>query len=83
MFVLPESAGTVEVCAVLLDGELERDVIVTLSTSDGSAIGKCIIMYICCYIPTNEMLLSGKQGNKMDLVVCQWASIAEHTMLAL
>ena len=35
-----EDAGTAEVCVRVLDGELNREVIVTLSTSDGTAIGE-------------------------------------------
>ena len=35
-----EDDGVVTVCAVLLDGELERVVTVNLSTYDATAIGK-------------------------------------------
>ena len=37
-YTTPES-GTVEVCASLLQGQLERNVEVILSTQDGEAIG--------------------------------------------
>jgi hypothetical protein len=42
-YSVDEEDGTVEVCAVLLSGSLERTVSVTLSTSDGSAIGMILI----------------------------------------
>ena len=35
-----EDAGTAEVCVRVLAGELSRNVIVTLSTSDGTAFGE-------------------------------------------
>jgi len=44
-----ESDGIVEVC-VELSGVLERDVTISLSTSDGSAVGKFHDGYNCvCY----------------------------------
>ena len=38
-YTVDESDGTVEVC-VVLNGTIERNVSVTISTSDGSAIGR-------------------------------------------
>ena len=35
-----EGNGTVEVCLLIIEGVLEREVVVTLSTSDGSAVGE-------------------------------------------
>ena len=35
-----ENEGSVEVCAILRDGELEREVIVNLDTGDITAEGK-------------------------------------------
>ena len=40
---MDEDGGTVEICAILIDGTLERDAIVTLSTSDGTAMGKYLL----------------------------------------
>lgn len=37
--VLDEDVGTVEVCARILVGDLDRQITVTLSTSDGTATG--------------------------------------------
>ena len=39
-----EGVGTVEVCAVLLNGTLARNAVVTLSTLDDSATGKSLLM---------------------------------------
>ena len=39
MYSVDEVAGEVEVCARILDGELERDVIVVLATQPRSADG--------------------------------------------
>ena len=39
--VVNEDVGTVEVCVRILDGELAREVTVTLTTSDGTAVGTC------------------------------------------
>ncbi len=36
-----EDAGVVEVCAVVSNGTLARQTIVTVSSRDGSAIGEC------------------------------------------
>ena len=38
-YTVNEGDGTIEVCAVLTSGTLDRTVTVTLSTSDGSATG--------------------------------------------
>ena len=40
-----EQQGTVEVCAVILDGSLERNVDVTLSTQPGTAQGMYVYLY--------------------------------------
>ena len=40
--VYPVMEGdVVEVCAVLMSGELERDVVVRVSSADGTAMGEC------------------------------------------
>ena len=43
-YSVTEGGGTVEVCAVLLNCTLTRNAVVTLSTSDGSAVGKSLMM---------------------------------------
>ena len=62
-YSVPENAGMVEICAILLEGALERTANVTLSTIDGSAIGNQSkvqwttailvldsVMWICLYL---------------------------------
>ena len=39
-----EDTGVVEVCAVVLSGDLERDVPFTLTSADGTAIGELVIL---------------------------------------
>ena len=39
-YTVPEEGGFVEVCAVVLDGSLERTVSITLQTFTGSAAGE-------------------------------------------
>lgn len=39
-----ERNGTIEVCAVIVEGNLQRNITVTLTTRDGRAIGK-VLMY--------------------------------------
>ena len=39
-YTVPEEGGFVEVCAVVLDGSLERTVSITLQTFPGSAAGE-------------------------------------------
>ena len=39
MYTVNEDGGSVEVCAVIVDGTLERDAVVVLSTSEGTATG--------------------------------------------
>ena len=41
---MTERVGTVEVCAVLFNGTLAGNAVVTLSTSDGSAMGMSVMM---------------------------------------
>ena len=36
-----EEGDEVEVCVVLVSGELERDVVVRVSSADGTATGEC------------------------------------------
>ena len=43
-YTVPEEGGFVEVCAVVLDGSLERTVSITLQTFPGSAAGEHSIM---------------------------------------
>ena len=51
VYTTMESGDTVEVC-VILSGMLGRNVTISLSTSNGSAIGKLCQDYrcVCCYI---------------------------------
>jgi len=46
VYSVAESGGVVEVC-VNLSGNLERNVTITLSTSDGSAVGKLSLLLYC------------------------------------
>ena len=43
-YTVPENGGPVEVC-VVQNQELERDVVISLQTSDGSAMGTCVYTY--------------------------------------
>lgn len=38
-YTVPEDGGVVQVCVEILEGELEQEAEVTLSTNDGSAAG--------------------------------------------
>ena len=46
MYSIPENGGTVEVCAVLIEGTLERAVEVDLPTDDGTAISESCILEV-------------------------------------
>lgn len=48
-YTVPESIGSVEVCATLVSGSLERTVVVTLSTSDGTATGQELFYFVECF----------------------------------
>ena len=39
MYTVKEDGGSVEVCAVIINGPLEKDAIVVLTTSEGTATG--------------------------------------------
>jgi hypothetical protein len=41
-----EENGTIEVCAVIMEGGLERNITITLATRNGTAIGKKAILYM-------------------------------------
>ncbi len=41
--VVHENAGTVEICARILDGVLDREITMTLTTSDDNAVCKSSI----------------------------------------
>ncbi len=41
--VVDEDTGTVEICARILDGVLDREITVTLTTSDGTVVCKSSI----------------------------------------
>ena len=49
--VVSESDGSVELCARLLRGDqqLERDVVISFMTNDGSASGKCVSVCVCVW----------------------------------
>ena len=40
---MDEDVGTLEICAILRNGTLDRDAVVTLSTSDDTAVGKSLL----------------------------------------
>ena len=42
LYPVAEDAGTVEVCARVLDGSLETSVVTTVESVDGSATGNCM-----------------------------------------
>jgi len=48
VYSVAESGGVVEVC-VNLSGNLERNVTITLSTSDGSAVGNLTLLLYCTF----------------------------------
>ena len=59
---MDEDGGTLEICAILIDGTLERDAIVTLSISDNTAMGKYLLfekiereLYQINYVDTSIM----------------------------
>jgi len=59
VYNIMESGGTVEVC-VVLSGILGRDVTISLSTSNGSAVGKLCLSFswICYYYHLKQVLLT-------------------------
>ena len=59
-YTVPENEGHVEVCAVIVRGSLERTVIITLSTKDGSAIG--LLKFLLQNMLNIEMLLNHPRG---------------------
>ena len=40
VYEIPEDGGSLDICAILSDGVLERNVIVSLSTANGTAFGE-------------------------------------------
>ena len=44
-YTTAEDSGTVEVCAVVVEGELERSAEVILSTVDGTATGQSVFFF--------------------------------------
>ena len=74
LYSVAESGGVVEVC-VNLSGNLERNVTITLSTSDGSAVGK-LSRYYCTFHSTSPC-----QYINISLALLQTICIAD--MLAL
>ncbi len=55
MISVTEDIGVVEVCAVVISGDLERDVSFTLNSADGTAIGKLVIA--SSLIPLEQRML--------------------------
>lgn len=43
-YSVTEADGPLEVCAVIAEGTLEREVAITLTTFDGSAVGKALLL---------------------------------------
>ncbi len=57
--VVDEDAGTVEICARILDGVLDREITVTLTTSDGTAVCKSSIHKNTSYVSLFISLICG------------------------
>ncbi len=71
-YTVNEANGTVEVCATIVSGTLERSVVVTISTSDGTATGESFARLskakgsnkteCICFTPKASVLLLRQPG---------------------
>ena len=49
-YSVSEGAGSVEVCVGVAVGSLEREAVISLFTSNGTAIGEHVCEYVCVHV---------------------------------